>query len=102
MAQAQPDPRAIQTFEDLNHVSDEVLRQVAMRVHIIDLAYAFRTANDLRDRLLGAIRPELAEQILSALRTVEWESQRYPPDEQTRTARARVMEVVRLETGQGP
>jgi hypothetical protein len=94
-----PDPRDIRSFEDLAKVPDEIFRQIASRVHVIDLAYAFRDAGELKDRLLNAVRPELAEQIRGSLRAVDWQSERVPPDDQQRAARARVMEVVKLELG---
>jgi len=94
-----PEPRDIKSFDDLDRVSDKVLRQVAMRVHVIDLAYAFGRHDGLRDRLLGAVRPELANEIRSAIRASEWASERIPPDDQTRSARARVMEAVKTELG---
>ncbi len=99
MSQSVPNPRDIRTFEDLAKVPDDILKQVATRVHVIDLAYAFRDSGELEERLLGAIRPELAEQIRASLRAVEWQSERIPPDEQQRDARSRVMEVVKLELG---
>jgi hypothetical protein len=98
MAQLDTFGGRIRTFEDLARVSDEVLRQLAARVHIIDLAYAFATADEeLKARLLRSVRPRLAEEIESAMRAVM--SQTAPPgasgpsDVQVRSARARVMEV---------
>ena len=94
---ARIEPRDIKDFADLEKVSDDVLRQVAMRVHVIDLAYAFGRSDGLRDRLLGAGRPELASEIRSAIRASEWASERIPPEEQTRSAQARVLEAVKVE-----
>ena len=74
-----------------------MLRQVAMRVHVIDLAYAFGRSDGLRERLLAAVRRELANEIRSAIRAAEWASERMPPDEQTRSAQARVLETVKTE-----
>jgi len=91
------EPRDVKEFADLDKVSDNVLRQVAMRVHVIDLAYAFGRSDGLRERLLGAVRPELANEIRSAIRAAEWASERIPPDEQTRSSQARVLEAVKVE-----
>lgn len=99
MSQSMPNPRDIRTFEDLARVPDDIFKQIATRVHVIDLAYAFRDSGDLEQRLLSAVRPELAEQIRASLRAVDWQSERIPPDEQQRSARARVMDVVKLELG---
>lgn len=90
----------IRTFDDLSRVSDEVLRQVAMRVHVIDLAYAFIESDELRGRLLGAVRPELADEIRSAIRAAEWASERTSPGDQKRSSQARVMEATRVEIDQ--
>ncbi|MGH2350167.1 MAG: FliG C-terminal domain-containing protein [Chloroflexota bacterium] len=84
------------SFEDLVEASDELLRQLAARVHIIDLAYAFGTADErLRERLFQSVRPGLADQIRSAIKSIQAESARSPSEEQVRTARARVMELAR-------
>ena len=91
------EPRDIKEFADLEKVSDDVLRQVAMRVHVIDLAYAFGRSDGLRERLLASVRPELANEIRSAIRASEWASERIPPDEQTRSSQARVLEAVKTE-----
>ena len=91
------EPRDIKAFADLEKVSDEVLRQVAMRVHVIDLAYAFGKSDGLRERLLAAVRPELASEIRSAIRASDWASERIPPEEQIRSAQARVLETVKTE-----
>ena len=99
MSDSRPAPRDIRGFEDLAHVPDDILRQVAMRVHVIDLAYAFGKHDTLRERLLGAVRPELANEIRSAIRASDWASERVPPDDQVRTARARVIEAVKTELG---
>ncbi|HEU5318430.1 MAG TPA: hypothetical protein VFX49_20120 [Chloroflexota bacterium] len=99
MADSRPDPRDIRSFDDLTQLPDDILRQVAMRVHVIDLAYAFGKHDALRDRLLGAVRPELASEIRSAIRASDWASERTSPDDQTRTARARVIDAVKTELG---
>ena len=91
------EPREIKDFADVEKVSDDVLRQVAMRVHVIDLAYAFGRSDALRERLLASVRPELANEIRSAIRASEWASERIPPEEQTRSAQARVLEAVKVE-----
>jgi hypothetical protein len=91
------EPRDIKAFADLEKVSDDVLRQVAMRVHVIDLAYAFGRSDGLRERLLASVRPELANEIRSAIRASEWASERIPPEEQTRSSQARVLEAVKTE-----
>ena len=93
----QPAP-TIRRFEDLVHADADLLRQVASRVHIIDLAYALATAsNEVQERFYGSIRPNLAAQIRSAILTVMAPSTRtrFMPDEQIRVARARVMETAR-------
>jgi hypothetical protein len=100
MSQQSSDPSALRTFQDLDNVPDEVLRQVAMRVHVIDLAYAFGRSEALRERLLSSVRPELANEIRSAIRASDWASERLPPEEQTRSAQARVLEAARTEMGQ--
>ena len=100
MSQQSSDPRSLRTFQDLDQVPDEVLRQIAMRVHVIDLAYAFGKSVALRERLLAAVRPELANEIRSAIRASDWASERLPPEEQTRSAQARVLEAARTELGQ--
>jgi hypothetical protein len=97
MTQGKPAPSEIRTFEDLSKVSDEVLRQVAMRIHVIDLAYAFVGADALLERLLASVRPELAEEIRSGIRAANWASERGSSDDQARTARSRVMEAVKDE-----
>lgn len=99
MADSRPAPRDIRSFDDLEQLPDEILRQVAMRVHVIDLAYAFGTHETLRERLLGSVRPELANEIRSAIRASDWASERVPPEDQTRSARARVIEAVKTELG---
>jgi hypothetical protein len=99
MTQGKPAPNEIRTFEDLSKVPDEILRQVATRVHVIDLAYAFFGMDDVRERLLQSVSPELAEEIRSAIRAANWASERSSPDDQTRTARSRVLEAVRDELG---
>jgi len=88
----------VRDFNDLGVLSDDFFRQLASRVHIVDLAYAFATADSgLRDRLFNAISPRLKNEIESAMRTIRAQA-RPPggnpfPDEQVRSARARVMEV---------
>jgi hypothetical protein len=94
---ADPTADTINSFEDLEHVSPEVLRQVAMRVHIVELAYAFSAANEvLRDRLFDSVRPGLAEEIRSAMRTVDTADARYAPEPQIRSAQAKVLDIARL------
>jgi flagellar motor switch protein FliG len=98
MEEPQPIGERVRAFEDLALASDELLRQVATRVHIIDLAYAFATADEaVRERLLRSVRPGLAEQITSAIRAMETTDARMPSADQVRLARARVMEVARTE-----
>ncbi len=97
MSQQPPERLAIRTFDDLADVPDEVFRQIAMCVHVIDLAYAFGRSEALRERLLSAVRPELANDIRSAIRASDWASERLPPEEQTRSAQARVIEAARNE-----
>jgi hypothetical protein len=97
-----PDPIPLggraRNFEDLASMSDDFFRQLASRVHVVDLAYAFATAApELRDRLMNAVSPRFRSEIESAVRTIESQA-RAPsgqpfPDEQVRSARARVMEV---------
>ena len=99
MADSRPAPRDIKDFDDLSLVSDEILRQVAMRIHVIDLAYAFGRHETLRERLLTAVRPELANEIRSAMRASDWASERVPPEDQTRSAQARVLDAVKTELG---
>ena len=97
-----PDPIPLggraRTFEDLASMSDDFFRQLSSRVHVVDLAYAFATAAPaLRDRLMNAVSPRFKGEIDSAIRTIEAQT-RAPggepfPEEQVRSARARVMEV---------
>jgi hypothetical protein len=100
MAEPRQIGEPVREFADLAHASDELLRQVASRVHIIDLAYAFSSADaDLRERLYKSVRPHLADEIRAAINTVESSAgNRAPSEEQIATARARVMEVVRTES----
>lgn len=98
MAEADRSSRRIRTFEDLAEASDELLRQLATRVHVVDLAYAFDSADEaLLERLLGSVRPGLAEQIRSAIRTIQASADRFPPQDQIRSARAKVMDIARSE-----
>jgi hypothetical protein len=99
MADTRPAPRDIRSFDDLSLVPDDILRQIAMRVHVIDLAYAFGSHDALRERLLAAVRPQLANEIRSGIRAVDWASERVPPEDQIRAARARVIEAVKTELG---
>lgn len=86
----------LQSFDDLAVLGEEMMRQLATRVHIIDLAYAFRDADEtLREHLLSSVRPALADEIRSAFRAVETESERFPSEEAIRSARARVVELAR-------
>ncbi|MBI3973719.1 MAG: hypothetical protein HY332_20785 [Chloroflexi bacterium] len=98
MIEPTPIGRRIRTFEDLSHVSDELLRQLAARVHVVDLAYAFGSADEaLRERLLGAVRPGLADDIRVTIQSVfaRREDSYPPPDEQIRSSRAQVVQVMR-------
>ncbi len=95
MADVQPLRRRIRQFDDLRSIDDETLRQVAMRVHVVDLAYAFMDDEELLKRLFGAISNGLAHDIKAAIATVKAESERFQSDVAVRTARARVMEIVR-------
>ena len=99
MADSRPAPRDIHAFDDLALVSDDILRQIAMRVHVIDLAYAFGKHDALRERLLGAVRPPLANEIRSAIRASDWASERTPPEDQIRSAQARVIEAIKTVLG---
>jgi flagellar motor switch protein FliG len=97
MAEPRPIGERVRTFDDLAKASDDLLRQIATRVHIIDLAYAFRTADEgLRERLLNSVRPSLADEIRAAMKTVD--AAELPLEMQVTTARARVMEVARSES----
>ena len=88
--------RRLEHFEDLAGVDDEMLRQVGARVHIMDLAYAFGTADPaLLDRLLGAVRPGLAADIRAGVQMMSSEEHRFPLDVQITTARSRVLEIAR-------
>jgi flagellar motor switch protein FliG len=90
------DTRRLERFEDLIGVDDEMLRQIGARVHIMDLAYAFGTADQaLLDRLLAAVRPGLAADIKAGVQMMRSEQNRFPMDEQVRTAKARVLEIAR-------
>jgi hypothetical protein len=88
----------VRDFSDLGAMSDDFFRQLSSRVHVVDLAYAFATADEaLRDRLFNAVSPRLRNEIESTVRTIQAQA-RPPsgnsfPDEQVRSARARVMEV---------
>jgi len=79
-------------------MSDDFFRQLSSRVHVVDLAYAFATAEPaLRDRLMNAVSPRFKSEIDSTIRTIEAQA-RAPggdafPQDQVRSARARVMEV---------
>jgi hypothetical protein len=97
-----PEPIALggraRDFDDLGGMSDDFFRQLASRVHIVDLAYAFATADEgLRERLFNAVSPRLKNEIESAMRTIQAQARPQTgvafPDEQVRSARARVMEV---------
>jgi FliG C-terminal domain len=86
----------LESFDDLAGVDNEVLRQIGARVHVMDLAYAFGSADPaLLDRLLGALRPGLASDIRSGVKMMEVERQRFPLEEQIRLARARVLDIAR-------
>src|SRR5919205_3702199 len=98
MTEPRPLGGRIRDFADLASMSDDFFRQLASRVHIVDLAYAFATADgELRDRLFNAVSPRLKNEIESAMRTIAAQA-RAPsgspfPEEQVRSARARVLEV---------
>jgi hypothetical protein len=86
----------LERFEDLAGVDAEMLRQIGARIHIMDLAYAFGTADPaLLDRLLAAVRPGLAADIRAGVQMMRSERNRFPLDEQVRTAQARVLEIAR-------
>ena len=91
------DRRRLERFEDLAGVDDEMLRQIGARVHIMDLAYAFGTADPaLLDRLSGrrASRPggghprRGADDALRAATASRWTSR-------CATAQSRVLEIAR-------
>jgi hypothetical protein len=86
----------LERFEDLAGVDDEMLRQIGARVHIMDLAYSFGTADPaLLDRLMAAVRPGLAADIRAGVQMMNSERNRFPLDEQVRTAQSRVLEIAR-------
>jgi flagellar motor switch protein FliG len=86
----------LSTFEDLQSVSDELLRHLASRVHVSELAYAFgRSDPALRDRLLAVVRPRLASDIRGLIQAIDAESARIPPDIASRSAQARVLDLAR-------
>ena len=88
--------RRLERIDDLMGVEDEVLRQLAARVHIMDLAYAFGSADAaLLDRLLGIVRPGLAAEIRTGVQAMKSEGERFPLDEQVRMATSRVLEIAR-------
>ena len=90
----------IRTFGDLARVDDEFLRQLATRVHLMDLAYAFGFGvPDLLARLESVIRPGMTEQLRSAILMARSSEERYPVDESIRSARARVVDVARRVLG---
>ena len=90
------DTRRLERFEDLIGVDDEILRQIGARLHIMDLAYAFGTADQaLLDRLLAVVRPGLAADIRAGVQMMRSEQNRFPLDEQVRTAQSRVLEIAR-------
>jgi hypothetical protein len=92
---AQPVTR-LSTFEELSGVDDAMLRQLAARTHIIDLAYAFGSSDPaLLERLTAVVRPGLAEEIRVALRMLELERQRFRLDDQIRVAKSRVLDLAR-------
>ena len=96
MTDSGEDTRRLEQFEDLIGVDDEILRQIGARLHIMDLAYAFGTADQaLLDRLLAAVRPGLAADIRAGVQMMRSEQNRFPLDEQVRTAQSRVLEIAR-------
>lgn len=91
---------AVRAFKDLDRVDDEFLRQLATRVHLMDLAYAFGFgAPELLARLESVIRPGMAEQLRSAISMARSSQERYPVDESVRSARTRVVDVARRVLG---
>lgn len=106
MTRSRGSARRLEQFEDLARVDDEVLRQLGARVHIMDLAYAFGTADPaLLERLLQTVRPGLAAEIRNGVKIMETERERYPVNDQVRNARARTLDIARgmvEEEGGGP
>lgn len=100
MADGEALPVSVRTFSDLARVDDEFLRQLATRVHLMDLAYAFGFgAPELLARLESVIRPGMAEQLRSAISMARSSEERYPVDESVRSARSRVIDVARRVLG---
>lgn len=100
MADGEAPVISVRTFTDLARVDDEFLRQLATRVHLMDLAYAFGfDAPDLLARLEAVIRPGLAEQLRSAISMARSSDERYPVEESVRSARSRVVDVARRVLG---
>lgn len=96
MADGGPRPVSVRTFNDLTHVDDEFMRQLATRVHLMDLAYAFGFGSpELLGRLEAVIRPGMVEQLRSAIAMARASEERYPVDESVRSARSRVVDVAR-------
>jgi hypothetical protein len=100
MANGEARPALVRTFNDLTRVDDEFMRQLATRVHLMDLAYAFGFgAPELLGRLEAVIRPGMAEQLRSAIAMARSSEERYPVDETVRSARSRVVDVARRVLG---
>ncbi len=79
MTRSRDSARRLEQFEDLARVDDEVLRQLGARVHIMDLAYAFGTADPaLLERLLQTVRPGLAAEIRNGVKIMESERSGIP------------------------
>jgi hypothetical protein len=100
MADGEAQAVRVRAFKDLDGVDDEFLRQLATRVHLMDLAYAFGfEAPELLSRLETVIRPGMAEQLRSAIAMAKSSQDRYPVDESIRSARTRVVDVARRVLG---
>ena len=68
MADGEAHAGPVRVFKDLDRVDDEFLRQLATRVHLMDLAYAFGFGvPELLSRLETVIRPGMVEQLRSAI-----------------------------------
>ncbi len=91
---------AVRSFSDLSQVDDEFLRQLAARVHLMDLAYAFGFGvPELHARLVAVIRPGLADQLGSAISMARASQERYPIEGSIINARTRVVDVARRVLG---
>ncbi|MBU6286563.1 MAG: hypothetical protein ACKO2D_14010 [Chloroflexota bacterium] len=100
MADGEAHAGPVRVFKDLDRVDDEFLRQLATRVHLMDLAYAFGFGvPELLSRLETVIRPGMVEQLRSAIAMAKSSQERYPVDESVRSARTRVVDVARRVLG---